>query len=386
MLAAIAGGAVALVCTRSSGLSKELAAQFWAGAFKVASRRAGFYLRASELRLVLADDPFFNFTEGLSQRQLSSLETWLLRRRNALPEMEHAGHMMLVHAGQAHLALERADHQVFEQKLAQFAVAANRLLAQVDKMPTHVPDPVPLAEREDTPGFADTAGEVLTDFEHHLPMAKWNWFVIGGTYLGIVRDQAFLPHDVDLDVGVFVEDIDTDALAEVFAASPKFSIAKFDYQTEIERDEQGTAFLVRRPAMLKLVHASGINLDVFVHERRDGMIWHGSGVNKWVNVPFGLSHYTIEGQDVLGPDNPDVYLKEHYGEWRVVVKDFSCVTGTTNLSFVKNLHTIAVLLKRLGYFAKHNPPEAQKILRELNQQGFISSSSETPPTLVENFV
>ncbi len=94
-------------------------------------------------------------------------------------------------------------------------------------------------------------------------------------------------------------------------------------------------------------------------------------MNKWVNDPFELGEYEIEGQRVLGPDDADHYLREHYGEWHIVVKDFSCITGTTNLAFVKNLHTIAVLLKRFAHFSATRPLEARKVMFELTQQGYV---------------
>lgn len=371
VLAACAGGAIALLTTGKPVLAREMFGQFYNGLFKLGGRRSGFYLNAGWPRRTLAFDPFFNFTEGLPPETLLVLKEWLQARSAALPIELFAGHMMLVEAAQAHAALERDEQGAFEVHLGHFKHYADMLLA-VGANATPAP------EQEDTSAgdsqhFAQNAGDVLSALEQVLPIETWNWFVIGGTFLGLVRDNGFLAHDVDLDVGVMLDGLDLVALEAAFAQSDQFSIAKFDYQTEIYRDEAGHAKLRRVPGMLKVVHSNGINLDVFVHERRDGKIWHGSGVNKWVNAAFTLSEYELNGQKVLGPQDADLYLREHYGDWRVVVKEFSCITGTTNLAFVKNLMTIAVLLKRYAHFAKTRPQEAEKVLRELTEQGYVEA-------------
>ncbi len=373
--AACVGGLIALVSTGRLGLARELFGQFYNGFFKLGGRRTGFYLYAGWMKRKLAHDPFFNFTEGMSPNELSVLSDWILSRRNALSIELFSGHMMLLEAAHAHWALETDDQDGFEAHLKQFKHYADLLLGNVvenDDVPVELD-----ADVRDTPGFVQNAAEVLRDFERDLPIEQWRWFVVGGTFLGLVRDKDFMPHDVDLDVGLFLDDLDLVAFEAVFENSDHFSIAKFDYQTEIYRDAEGHAQLRRVPAMLKIVHSNGVNLDVFLHERRDGKIWHGSGVNKWVNAPFKLAPYEIKGQKVLGPDDADHYLREHYGEWRVVVKNFSCITGTTNLAFVKNLHTIAVLLKRYAHFSKARPAEAKKVLRELREQGYIEINDGT---------
>lgn len=373
VLAGLTGWLIALLTTGKWALAQELFAQFMHGSFKLAGRRAGFYLRAGWPKTEIAFDPFFNFTEGLKLQHITLLENWLENRRPHVPTEQYAGQMLLIDAAHAHHALARKDTKTFDAKTKDFVSNANMLLDNIQVKETLE---IPATDVEDTPGFTEYASQVLRDFEKDLPIADWNWFVIGGTFLGLVRDKGFLPHDEDLDVGLFLDGLDVDHLQAIFAQSSHFTVAKFDTQEQIVRDETGQASLRYMPAMLKLVHANGINLDVFLHEHRDGQIWHGSGVHMWVNAPFTLSSYTLEGQDVLGPNPADTYLREHYGDWHIVVKDFSCTTGTTNLAFVKNVYTIAILLKRYAHFAKTDPRDAQKVRRELMDQGFLYAEGD----------
>ena len=164
-----------------------------------------------------------------------------------------------------------------------------------------------------------------------------------------------------------------------------YTVVKFDTQEQILRDRRGLPSLRKVPAMLKIVHCSGINLDIFLHEKRNGKIWHGSGVHMWVNKNFSLEEYNLEGQKVLGPAPADHYLSEHYGDWRKVVKDFSCTTGTDNLAFVPNLYTISILLKRYIYFSSSHPEYAFKILSKLSNQGYICVK-DGKPKLASGFV
>jgi len=374
MLFAFLGGIVALITTGRIVLAYELASRFANDEFKLAGRRAGFYLRSSWIGREIAFDPFFNFTEGLNQQQLQSLKKYVEARAKKQSAGQNAEYMLLINAAEAHFELESDGQENFERAKSAFQKSANDLLSDV----SGVDQKAALATKsmaKDTPNFAKHATQVLNDFENDLPIDEWNWFVLGGTFLGMVRDNGFLPHDEDLDVGLFLEGLDLERFLKVFENSSHFSVAKYDIQSEIMRRDDGTYYIRRVPAMLKLVHSNGVNLDVFLHEYRDQKIWHGSGVHKWVNDPFKLTEYELEGQKVMGPNPADHYLREHYGEWHIVVKEFSCTTGTTNLAFVKNLFTIATLLNRLKHFANTNPMEALKISNELIQQGYLTKNS-----------
>ena len=225
--------------------------------------------------------------------------------------------------------------------------------------------------------FFEKAPEVLRDFESAVPYERWSWFVTGGTFLGAVREGDFLKHDVDIDVGIHLEGLDLDNfLFEFQKEGAGFSIAKFDKQSEIQKTPEGTFFLKETPSLLKLIHKNGINLDVFFHEEREGECWHGSGSMHWVNKLFGLAKYKIGEQEVLGPDDADLYLTEHYGQWRVEKKEFSCSSDTTNLTFVKNLHTICFLIRRLVMLYQSDTESYQRLYSQLCLQGLIVNQGD----------
>jgi hypothetical protein len=363
-----------IITTGRPILASEMAVQFWQDKFKEAARRAGFYSRVRWMGRELANDPFFNFAEGFSQSQLDAQQAFLNGRRASMRAGEWHADMMTIAAAKIMYNLNSQGD--IHAALADFHTHGTGVLKSPPPIRSAVSDgPWPTSTSDKPSDFAQKAGSVLADFERDLPIADWQWFVLGGTFLGLVRDQDYLAHDFDLDVGLFLDGLDLSRLLEIFDASENFVSAKYDEQEEVETDPTGARSLVKRPALIKLVHKTGINLDIFLHVTKDRKIWHGSGVHRWVNEPFGLAEYDLKGQHVLGPDNPDAYLTEHYGTWRIVVKEFSCTTGTTNLGFVRNPFTIAVLLKRWMYFQALNPNEAAKILGGLKAQGMVLDGS-----------
>lgn len=83
-----------------------------------------------------------------------------------------------------------------------------------------------------------------------------------------------MAHDYDIDLGILPGQA---TAAEVTAALRPLSW--FD----VEMQE------------LKVVarHSSGLDVDVFMHYERDGLLWHGSEIHEWWNSPFALERSSL---------------------------------------------------------------------------------------------
>ena len=129
-------------------------------------------------------------------------------------------------------------------------------------------------------------------------------FLTCGTILGAIRDNGFMRHDKDIDLGIWA-DVALGRLRAAMAADPDFSDAceTGPHHSQMSWTWRGT-----------------VAVDVFRYERGDEHascdMWIGSHPISWLHHPFALRRHTFSGLACLVPDDPDRYLTELYGDWR----------------------------------------------------------------------
>ena len=200
------------------------------------------------------------------------------------------------------------------------------------------------------------------------------WYVISGTFLGAVREGTFLAHDYDIDVGVQAEDFEDAAFRAQIAATDDLVLVNTSAHLDLRLGGQGLWAGPSRPALYRVLHASGIGIDVFVHHLEGDQRWHGSAKHRWNNHDFALDDYTIADLPVQGPVDADRYLTENYGDWRTPVKSFNCSTGTPNVQFPCNPSALAEHLRiALAPVPSHEAQIARLILW---QEGYLHHQDE----------
>ena len=147
-----------------------------------------------------------------------------------------------------------------------------------------------------------------------------------------------------------------------------FVIRKIDYLYEgVFKNDTFISNNEKKPVLLKIIHKTGLNIDLFIHYPDGNIIWHGSSYHRWENKIFNLKTYLLYDLEVFGPDNSDLYLTENYGDWRTPVTNFHFNTGTPNLSIIKNPSSIAMFVKRISEFRSRESYLKNKyILNKLN--------------------
>ena len=144
------------------------------------------------------------------------------------------------------------------------------------------------------------AEAILTHVSEVAQSAKTRLFPMGGTLLGLVRDQALISWDKDLDFGCFEEEASLRDLWDIFSSSPYF----IPMGTVGER-------------LIKLRHLSGVTVDVFVNFHDGDARWHGGSYVCWTDRDFRLKSTEIGGRHFLVPNDCEAYLEHHYGaDWR----------------------------------------------------------------------
>lgn len=339
--AAAAGGAgIALLSSFRPRLAGRVAAILWRDDFKTGMRLAHWLLRRGWSGLEIANDRYFDFASCFEPGDLDDLEAFLKARARPANAFEDAVDALFLLASRAHLALERGDIAAFER-----ARTAYESLERTARALS--PAALPAAREKDKPNVfsKEDATSALRDFSALAERGGFVWYVVSGTFLGIVRENGWLAHDYDIDLGVNAEAVDLDALRRAISSDPAMVLRKEDWQKRIVMRD-GRPTLEKLPVMLKIVHRTGINIDVFVHHLEDGTRWHGSSIQRWDNREFGLAQYRLAGIPVLGPADSDRYLTENYGDWRTPVTEFNSTTGTPNMVPVNNYSSRALFIRR----------------------------------------
>lgn len=344
--------------------------QFLVDETKYAFRLAGWVLRRGWPGVETVTDDFFDFTQGAGPADLDALEAFIARRRTALPEHLWRADDLFVRAARLHAQLDAGARDVRDLE-DDFRRRADALLPLIS-----APHGVRSASTTERTGdfSVDDARTALADLAEVLPVAQWPWYVISGTFLGIVRENGFLAHDYDVDVGITADPGHPEvipAMIRTLEESPRFVVKKVDEAQSLVATGPGRYEVRRALALVKLIHENGINVDVFVHHREGDVLWHGSSIHRWENSVFDLAEYRLAGVDVLGPADADRYLTENYGDWRTPVTEFNCTTGTPNLVITRSFHSVALFLTRLAHFAHGDPAEYAKLRATLVADGLL---------------
>ncbi|WP_434352803.1 hypothetical protein VH441_06230 [Psychrobacter sp. HD31] len=156
------------------------------------------------------------------------------------------------------------------------------------------------------------ANVALQDLKTILDQKGVEFFLISGTLLGCIRENNFLGHDKDIDVGVW-DTYTYEQLIQKIATSGNFYIIKS-----------------RTRDVIKLRHLNGTNVDVFITYREFDDYWHAGVKQKWHNKPFELVEHYFLGASYLIPADFDLYLTENYGDWQTPMKNFDSAYDTPN--------------------------------------------------------
>ena len=359
-----------LAVTGRPSIARLVRTQFVEDETKYAFRLAGWVLRRGWPAVETVTDDFFDFTLGAGPADLESLEAFIAHRRDALPEHLWRADDLFVRAARIHAQLDAGARDI-DTLRDDFRAHADDLLAIIS---TARGEPAGPASDRAGDFSVEDARTALADLAEALPVEQWRWYVISGTFLGIVREGGFLAHDYDIDVGVTFDPAHPEVLDDLVAAlrrSPRFVVKKLDDAQTVVETEPGRYAVERAPALVKLIHENGINVDVFVHHLAGDRVWHGSSIHRWENSAFDLADYVLAGVPVLGPADADRYLTENYGDWRTPVTQFNCTTGTPNLVITRSFRSVALFLTRLGHFAHGDPVEYAKLRATLVEEGML---------------
>jgi len=157
----------------------------------------------------------------------------------------------------------------------------------------------------------------------------------GGTLLGIVRDNALLPWDHDIDISIPSSEVDKFlALKNELSKSYKIRLHYFEKNSAIFIKDNLRIIKVKYyfSSFLKGIlpiffRKYDIVLDIFVkYSDENDTYWEAAGKNMKVSSKYYKSYEIVNfnGFAYKVPNNYKDYLTHKYGDWSQVVKEWDC--------------------------------------------------------------
>ena len=146
------------------------------------------------------------------------------------------------------------------------------------------------------------------------------YFLAGGTLLGCVRNGGPLPHDRDIDIGLFRDGPDAPDPVNILRAHPALMLTPS----------------ARPGDRYASVRYQGIAIDIFLHDHSEGAVVcgfsHQRGDIQWRLSPFHLGRACFGGATWNVPDRAERYLADMYGRtWRRPDTGFASVVSSPAL-------------------------------------------------------
>lgn len=168
------------------------------------------------------------------------------------------------------------------------------------------------------------AFELLKKVKNTLNSINVPYFLVCGTLLGFVRDGDFISHDLDIDLGIFIEDWSPKIIEE-------FVKCGFQFYRQLGTRENGLEYTFRK---------NSINVDLFFYYKSGDKIfscayWKENKPENQIisqhNI-FDIGQLTVRGESFSVPKNYEAYLENVYGKnWRVPDKTWHWAASPKNI-------------------------------------------------------
>ena len=378
----IIGWIAILIITRSIVIANLIFREFVGDNYLLAMRLSLWIINRFSKRFSLIKDEFYDFTTGTSIKHREAFHKFLARVRQGGNMEEYLVDCLYISAANLHENIELSQSNCStSNQLESFFDQADELLSLVRPIETKKEN---VAERQ-FDFSVDVAAVALQDFADELDVDKWPWYVISGTLLGLHREGDFLKHDYDIDIGINSNDIILEEFVCQLKSLNSFVVKKIDCHLEVMKDGGKGYYMKKTPSLVKIVHCSGMHIDVFLHHHEKSTYWHGSVIHRWENSPFELERRLLRGVVVNAPKDADLYLTENYGNWKTPIVDFECTTGTPNLVISRNLLSISLFIKKL-IVASHASRSEYDKLKEMLVNCEVVESIDDGLKFVRGFV
>ena len=317
---------------------------------KSESRRLVWIIKKKSSIIADPTDLMFDFCNGLNLQEFAILKSNFLKSINSSENEYSDIDLLKIFAYEINYFKDYKSKGIpFEKFKAQYykvkkslnhkKISRNNLISKINKRKFS----------KKTRGIsAKKAQKVLIDINHLFKKNNFEWFPISGTFLGFIRQNSFLRHDIDIDIGLMSNKISFEKLKNVLEKSHIFEISKIEYQRSFFNKND----YLNRPTFARVIHKNGINVDLYLHFKEGDFIYHGTSSILWKNNPFDLCNFKIYGLNIKVPSNSDLYLSETYGDWVNEKINYNFHRDMLSVRGAQNYLGLEYLLRRKLYCGK----------------------------------
>jgi phosphorylcholine metabolism protein LicD len=212
---------------------------------------------------------------------------------------------------------------------------------------------------------ANEALQAMNELESLATKSGAKAFWLSGTLLGLARLGKPLPHDNDLDIGIFCDDPKAKHFVAEFARSSSVSQCKpqtISWKTRLQNPdfhmiENG---ILRYKAGIKVGSGGqekSVKVDIFLHFDYQDRVAHASRNTVWCNSAFDIHKRTFGTNTFTIPKDMDRHLAENYGDYKTEVKEFENSIDCPNAGNIFSWPSLVYLLERKQLMIKLQRPD-----------------------------
>ncbi len=178
---------------------------------------------------------------------------------------------------------------------------------------------------------------MVTEF---LDKNEVDYWLEGGTLIGVMREKRLLPWDHDVDLSMKAED-----LGKIVKKIKKFRY-RYGYRVEFVRNKEDSAplkegeiRLIKIQSRRLFILPGFVQVDLFVKVRHENAMFWSIRNKALKSTPAEFTDHLIktdfEGMSLSIPEDYDGYLRYRYGDWMTPQKEYDNISD--DKSIVRNL-------------------------------------------------
>ena len=182
----------------------------------------------------------------------------------------------------------------------------------------------------------EIAESLLLDVAKSLDILSVNYWLEGGTLLGIKRESRLLPWDNDLDLSINSSEVSKidDLIINLKSKNLRVRVRKFDSTSEFFNRGDIRIIKIRNKRFFNLLKGS-VCLEIFVkYPKKENTYWMIGNTTKNVPSKYYARLQSIKFKDYLFsiPMLTEEYLTYRYGDWKKPVKEWNTFTDDKALN------------------------------------------------------